>query len=31
MQLKGVYPAMATPLTPEEKIDTTGLKKLVHY
>ena len=31
MQLKGVYPAMATPLTPEEKIDTTSLKKLVHY
>ncbi|MHC1760196.1 MAG: dihydrodipicolinate synthase family protein [Negativicutes bacterium] len=31
MQLKGVYPAMATPLTPEEKIDITGLKRLVHY
>ena len=31
MQLKGVYPAMATPLTPEEKIDKVGLKKLVHY
>ena len=31
MQLKGVFPAMATPLTPEEKIDTTALRKLVHY
>ena len=31
MQLKGVFPAMATPLTPEEKIDETSLKKLVHY
>ena len=31
MQLKGVYPAMATPLTPEEKIDQASLKKLVHY
>lgn len=31
MQLKGVYPAMATPLTPEEKIDQVALKKLVHY
>jgi 4-hydroxy-tetrahydrodipicolinate synthase len=31
MQLKGVYPAMATPLTPEEKIDQAALKKLVHY
>ena len=31
MQLKGVFPAMATPLTPEEKIDTPALRKLVHY
>jgi 4-hydroxy-tetrahydrodipicolinate synthase len=31
MQLKGVFPAMATPLTPEEKIDQASLKKLVHY
>ena len=31
MHLKGVFPAMATPLTPEEKIDTTALRKLVHY
>lgn len=31
MQLKGVFPAMATPLTPEEKIDQAALKKLVHY
>ena len=31
MQLKGVFPAMATPLTPEEKIDQVALKKLVHY
>ena len=31
MQLKGVFPAMATPLTPEETIDTTALRKLVHY
>ena len=31
MQLKGVFPAMATPLTPEEKIDTGALRKLVRY
>lgn len=31
MQLKGVFPAMATPLTPEEKIDIPALRKLVHY
>ena len=31
MQLKGVFPAMATPLTPEEKIDQASLKKLVYY
>lgn len=31
MQLKGVYPAMATPLNAEEKIDTASLRKLVHY
>ena len=26
MQLKGVFPAMATPLTPEEKIDKAGYR-----
>jgi len=31
MQLKGVYPAMATPLTPEEKIDNDSLRNLVKY
>ena len=31
MQLKGVFPAMATPLTPDEQIDQAALKKLVHY
>lgn len=31
MKLKGVFPAMATPLTPEEKIDKAGLKRLVRY
>lgn len=31
MQLKGVYPAMATPLTPEETIDIPSLKRLAHY
>jgi 4-hydroxy-tetrahydrodipicolinate synthase len=31
MNLKGVYPAMATPLTPDEKVDKTSLRKLIHY
>lgn len=31
MQLKGVFPAMATPLTPEEKIDKAALRRLVRY
>ena len=31
MQLKSVFTALATPLTPEEKIDQASLKKLVHY
>jgi len=31
MKLIGVYPAMATPLTPDEKVDKTSLRKLVHY
>ena len=30
-KLIGVYPAMATPLTPDEKVDKTSLRKLVHY
>jgi 4-hydroxy-tetrahydrodipicolinate synthase len=29
--LKGIYPAMATPLTPDEKVDKASLRKLVHY
>lgn len=31
MLLKGVFPAMATPLTPEEKIDKPALRRLVNY
>jgi 4-hydroxy-tetrahydrodipicolinate synthase len=31
MELKGVYPAMATPLTPDEKVDKPAIRKLVHY
>jgi 4-hydroxy-tetrahydrodipicolinate synthase len=31
MELKGVYPAMATPLTPEEKVDKTSVRKVVRY
>jgi 4-hydroxy-tetrahydrodipicolinate synthase len=31
MELKGIYPAMATPLTPDEKVDKASLRKLVHY
>jgi len=31
MELKGVYAAMATPLTPDEKVDKPGVRRLVHY
>jgi 4-hydroxy-tetrahydrodipicolinate synthase len=31
MELKGVYPAMATPLTPDEKVDKPGVRKLARY
>jgi 4-hydroxy-tetrahydrodipicolinate synthase len=31
MELKGVYPAMATPLTPDEKIDKPAMRKLARY
>lgn len=31
MKLKGVYPAMVTPLTNEEKIDKAGMRKVVQY
>jgi 4-hydroxy-tetrahydrodipicolinate synthase len=31
MELRGVYPAMATPLTPEEKVDKASVRKVVHY
>jgi 4-hydroxy-tetrahydrodipicolinate synthase len=31
MELKGVYPAMATPLTPDEKVDIPAVRKLVSY
>ena len=31
MELKGVYAAMATPLTPDEKVDKSGVRKLVRY
>jgi 4-hydroxy-tetrahydrodipicolinate synthase len=31
MELKGVYPAMATPLTPDEKVDKPAVRKLVRY
>jgi 4-hydroxy-tetrahydrodipicolinate synthase len=31
MELKGVYPAMATPLTPEEKVDKASVRKVVRY
>jgi 4-hydroxy-tetrahydrodipicolinate synthase len=28
---KGVYPAMVTPLTPEEKVDKQGMRNVVRY
>ncbi|HMM21840.1 MAG TPA: dihydrodipicolinate synthase family protein [Selenomonadales bacterium] len=31
MRLKGVYPALVTPLTPEEKVDAAGLRRVVRY
>lgn len=31
MELKGVYPAMATPLTPDEKVDKAAVRKVVRY
>ena len=31
MELKGVYAAMATPLTPDEKVDKSSVRKLVRY
>ncbi|MCX7780798.1 MAG: dihydrodipicolinate synthase family protein [Negativicutes bacterium] len=31
MQLKGVYPAMATPLTPDEQVDKEGLRRVADY
>lgn len=31
LELKGVYPAMVTPLTPDEKVDKTGLRNVVKY
>ena len=31
VKLKGVYPAMVTPLTPEEKVDTEAMRRVVRY
>ena len=31
MELKGVYPAMVTPLTPDENVDKAGMRKVVRY
>jgi len=31
MELKGVYPALVTPLTPDEKVDKAGMKKVTRY
>lgn len=31
MELKGVYPAMVTPLTPDEKVDKAAMRKVVRY
>jgi 4-hydroxy-tetrahydrodipicolinate synthase len=31
MELKGVFAAMATPLTPDEEVDKSGVRKLVRY
>ena len=31
MDLKGVYPAMVTPLTPDENVDKAGMRKVVRF
>jgi 4-hydroxy-tetrahydrodipicolinate synthase len=31
MELKGVYPALVTPLTPDEKVDKAGMRKVARY
>jgi 4-hydroxy-tetrahydrodipicolinate synthase len=31
MEFKGVYPAMVTPLTPDEKVDKQGMRNVVRY
>lgn len=31
MKLKGVYPALVTPLTAEEKVDPEGMRKVTRY
>ncbi len=31
MELKGVYPAMVTPLTPDENVDKAGMRKVVRF
>lgn len=31
MKLQGVYPAMVTPLTPDEKVDKEGMRRVVQY
>ncbi len=31
MRLKGVFPAMVTPLTPEEKVDKAAMRRVVRY
>lgn len=31
VKLKGVYPAMVTPLTPEEKVDIAAMRRVVRY
>lgn len=31
MELKGVYPALATPLTQDEKVDKAGMRKVTRY
>ncbi len=31
MELKGIYPAMVTPLTPDEQVDKAGMRNVVRY
>jgi 4-hydroxy-tetrahydrodipicolinate synthase len=31
MELKGIYPAMVTPLTPDEQVDKAGMRKVIRY